>query len=51
MELPTRFSDCDVPNVDIDRIIRMLEEHGMVNLGENNDVTPEMMRTILELCL
>jgi len=51
MELPTRFSDCDVPNVDIDRIIRMLEEHGMVNLGENNDVTLEMMRKILELCL
>ncbi len=51
MGLPTRFSDCDVPNVDIDRIIRMLEEHGMVNLGENNDVTLEMMRKILELCL
>lgn len=51
MELPTRFSDCDVTNVDIDRIIRMLEEHGMVNLGENNDVTLERMRQILELCL
>ncbi|PKN83022.1 MAG: NADH-dependent alcohol dehydrogenase [Deltaproteobacteria bacterium HGW-Deltaproteobacteria-1] len=51
MGLPTRFNACDMTNVDIDRIIRMLEEHGMVNLGENNDVTLEMMRKILELCL
>jgi NADP-dependent alcohol dehydrogenase len=51
MGLPTRFSDCHVTNVDMDRIIRMLEEHGMVNLGENSDVTLEMMRKILELCL
>ncbi|MBP1710017.1 MAG: aldehyde reductase, partial [Deltaproteobacteria bacterium] len=51
MGLPTRFSGCDVTNVDIDRIVCMLEDHGMVNLGENNDVTLKMMRKILELCL
>jgi NADP-dependent alcohol dehydrogenase len=51
MGLPTRFSACDMTNIDIDRIVRMLEEHGMVNLGENSDVTLEMMRKILELCL
>jgi NADP-dependent alcohol dehydrogenase len=51
MGLPTRLAGCHVTNVDVDRIIRMLEEHGMVNMGENNDVTLEMMRKILELCL
>lgn len=51
MGLPTRLAGCHVTNVNIDRIVGILEEHKMVNLGENNDVTLAMMRKILGLCL
>ena len=51
MGLPTRLAGCHVTNVNIDRIVGILEEHGMINLGENNDVTLAMMRKILGLCL
>jgi NADP-dependent alcohol dehydrogenase len=51
MGLPTCLGDCGVTNVDVDRILKMLEEHGMVNLGENHDVSLDMMRIILKRCL
>lgn len=51
MGLATRLSGYHITNVDINRIVKMLEEHGMVNLGENSDVTLEVMRQIFKLCL
>lgn len=51
MGLPTRLSDYGITDVSIDQLIDQLQSHGMVNLGENKDVTPDMMRDILALCL
>lgn len=51
MGLPTRLSGYGVTNVDIERIMELLNVHGMVNMGENKDVTLYMMREILNLCL
>lgn len=51
MQVPTRLCDYNVMNVDIERILKMLERHSMINMGERNDVTLEMMRKILNLCL
>jgi NADP-dependent alcohol dehydrogenase len=51
MGVPTQLSGYGLRDVDIDRIIALIEAHGMVNLGENQDVTPDVMRKILKLCL
>jgi NADP-dependent alcohol dehydrogenase len=51
MGVPTQLSDYGLANVDIDRIIALIKAHGMVNLGENQDVTPDVLRKILNLCL
>ncbi|OGP90267.1 MAG: aldehyde reductase [Deltaproteobacteria bacterium RBG_19FT_COMBO_43_11] len=51
MGLPTRLSDYGIKSDCIPRILGKLKEHGMVNLGERKDVTPEMMQKILENCL
>lgn len=51
MGVPTHLSDYGLANMDIDQVIRLLEMHGMVNLGENQDVTLDVMRKILNLCL
>jgi hypothetical protein len=37
--------------MDIDQVIRLLEMHGMVTLGEHQDVTLDVMKRILKLCL
>jgi hypothetical protein len=37
--------------VDIDQLIGLLETHGMIHLGERQDVTPDVMRKIFKLCL
>ena len=50
MGLPTCFAGYGITNVDIDQVIKLLEVHGMVNMGENKDVTLDMMREILRLC-
>jgi NADP-dependent alcohol dehydrogenase len=51
MGLPTRLSDYGVKRDCIPPILEKLKEHGMINLGERKDVTPEMMQKILEKCL
>ncbi len=51
MHVPTRLGDYSILNVDIEHILKMLEQHNMINIGERNDVTLEMMRKILNLCL
>ena len=51
MGLPTRLSDYGVKSECIPRVLEKLKEHGLINLGEHKDVTPEMMQKILENCL
>jgi NADP-dependent alcohol dehydrogenase len=51
MGLPTRLCDYGIKSDCIGRILTKLREHGMINLGERKDVTPEMMQKILESCL
>jgi NADP-dependent alcohol dehydrogenase len=51
MGLPTRLGDYGVKSNCIPLILEKLKEHGMINLGERKDVTPEMMQKILEKCL
>ena len=51
MGLPTRLSDYGVKSECIPRVLEKLKEHGLINLGERKDVTPEMMQKILENCL
>ncbi|TRW48117.1 iron-containing alcohol dehydrogenase [Aliidiomarina halalkaliphila] len=47
----TRIEDYDLSADVIDVIIKQLESHGMVKLGEHRDVTPEVSRKILETAL
>ncbi|PKN21022.1 MAG: NADH-dependent alcohol dehydrogenase [Deltaproteobacteria bacterium HGW-Deltaproteobacteria-6] len=50
MGLPTSLSGYGVVNVDIEQVMELLAAHGMVNMGENRDVTLDMMREILRRC-
>jgi NADP-dependent alcohol dehydrogenase len=50
MELKTQLSDYEIPPEGIDAIITQLETHGMVLLGEKQDVNPAVCRKVLELC-
>ncbi len=47
----TRLSDYQLGAEAIDRVVQALEAHRMVKLGERRDVTPEVSRKVLELCL
>jgi len=51
MGLPTCLSGYGIKDVRIEQVIGQLQAHGMINMGENKDVTLDMMRTILERCL
>jgi len=51
MGVPTHLSDYGLADIDLDQVIRLLEMHAMVNLGENQDVTLDVMRRILARCL
>ncbi len=51
MDVPIRLADVDIDESAIDDIIVKLEEHGMVALGENRDVTIDISREILEAAL
>ncbi len=51
MGLPTCLAGYGITNVDIEQVMDLLEMHGMVNMGESRDVTLDMMREILRLCL
>lgn len=49
--IPTRLSDYDIDESGIERIITSLEKHGMTQLSEHGDVTPEVSRQILMAAL
>jgi len=51
MGVPTRMSHVDLNSGHIDNLIANLTEHGMVKLGEQRAVTPEISRQILEAAL
>lgn len=51
MQVPTRLSDVDLGEADIDGLIERLTQHGMVKLGEHGDITPEVSRKILVTAL
>lgn len=51
MNVRTSLSDYGIKPGDIPQIIDHLEAHRMVNLGEKRDVTPDMVRRVLEHCL
>ena len=46
-----RLGGYGIKDVSIKQVIDQLQAHGMMNLGENKDVTLDMMRAILKLCL
>jgi NADP-dependent alcohol dehydrogenase len=48
MHVSTRLSDYKITKEDIPAIINQLKEHGMVKLGEKQNVTPEVVTRILE---
>ncbi len=50
MGLKTRLSDYEIPHEGIDAIMTQLGRHGMVLLGERQDVNPAVCRKVLELC-
>ncbi|WP_320151193.1 iron-containing alcohol dehydrogenase [uncultured Tolumonas sp.] len=47
----TRLSDYGITAHDLDPIIEQLTQHGMTQLGEHQDITPEISRLILEASL
>ena len=51
MGLPTCLSGYGIKSLDVELIISQLIAHGMTNLGENRDVTPEVMRGNTEALL
>ena len=46
--IKTRLSDYDVDASGIDHIVAALKDHGMMELGEHGDITPDDARRILE---
>ncbi|MFO7570333.1 MAG: iron-containing alcohol dehydrogenase [Smithellaceae bacterium] len=51
MGVPTRLSDYGINDFNAEHMIMQLQAHGMDALGENKDVTPDVMRDILACCL
>lgn len=51
MQVPTRLSQVELGEKEIDVLIEKLTAHGMVKLGEHGDITPEVSRTILQTAL
>ena len=51
MGVPTRLSDVDLEENDIDGLIERLTQHGMVKLGEHRNITPDVSRKILMTAL
>ncbi len=47
MHVPIRLAEVGIGEADIDSIINKLVTHGMTNIGEHGDITPEVSRTIL----
>lgn len=51
MGIDTRLSDYGLGAPDIDRIVAALKGHGMIALGENQAITPDTARRILQTTL
>ncbi len=51
MQVKTRLCDYGIKADAIPAVIEQLKAHGMVNLGEKFNVTPEMVEKIMRLCL
>jgi len=51
MGVKTTLSDYKIDSTGIEKVVAQLKSHQMIKLGENGDVTPEVARQILELCL
>jgi len=51
MQVPTRLSDVNLGNNDIDLVIDRLQQHGMTALGEQSDITLDISREILDQAL
>ncbi len=51
MGIKTRLSDYKIDAKGIDKVVAQLKSHQMIKLGEHGDVSPEVARQILELCL
>ncbi|GAB6098017.1 iron-containing alcohol dehydrogenase [Desulfatiferula olefinivorans] len=51
MKIKTRLSDYGITAHSIPVLVSRLEQHGMVKLGERQNVTPELVRTVLELSI
>ncbi|MEO6321714.1 MAG: iron-containing alcohol dehydrogenase [Polaromonas sp.] len=49
--ISTRLSGYDLGSEAVDAVILQLETHGMTTLGEHQDISPEVSRTILEAAL
>jgi NADP-dependent alcohol dehydrogenase len=47
MEMPVRLSEIDISQGDIDTLVKLLEVHQMIALGEDQQVTLEVSRKIL----
>jgi len=51
MGVKTSLGDYGIGEEAIEAIVAQLEAHGMDRLGENRDVTPYLVRQVLQLCL
>ncbi|NRA84985.1 MAG: iron-containing alcohol dehydrogenase, partial [Gammaproteobacteria bacterium] len=51
MNVPTRLSEVDITESDINDIMLKLEQHGMTALGENKDISLDVSRQILTQAL
>lgn len=51
MDVPTRLSEVNITESDIDGIVEKLASHGMTALGEHSDITIEVSRKILTKAL
>jgi len=51
MQVKTRLSDYGIGKDSIPHLLGQLQAHGMNALGEQNDITPELSKRILEQSL
>ena len=49
--VPTRLGDYQLGADAIDPLVAALEKHGMTQLGEKQDITPDVSRQILQAAL
>ena len=43
----TKLTDYDLTDKDVEKVIKQLISHRMVKLGENRDITPEVVASFL----